>query len=102
MVGKSTFGNAATGSNSYATMPKTKTPSISSDVAIGRRMNGADMLIAGRSRRPTPRRSFGGAGFRRSPAFRERRREPGLPVRPAEPTRQPLEVEVDDRRRVQG
>src|SRR5215468_8826158 len=47
IVGKSTLGTAATGSRLYAPMPNTKTPSISSEVPIGRRMNGSEMLIGG-------------------------------------------------------
>src|SRR5215467_3494674 len=45
IVGKSTLGTAATGSRLYAPMPNTRTPSISSEVAIGRRINGSEMLI---------------------------------------------------------
>src|SRR5271169_3602010 len=45
IVGKSTLGTAATGSRLYAPMPNTRTPSISSEVPIGRRMNGSEMLI---------------------------------------------------------
>jgi len=47
MVGKSTFGRAATGNSPYAPMPNTKIPSISSEVAIGRRMKGSEMFICG-------------------------------------------------------
>jgi hypothetical protein len=44
IVGKSTLGTAATGSRLYAPMPNTRTPSISSEVPIGRRINGSEML----------------------------------------------------------
>ena len=47
MVGKSTLGRAATGNRPYAPMPNTSTPSINSEVAIGRRINGSEMLIGG-------------------------------------------------------
>src|SRR5215469_14568747 len=42
IVGKSTFGTAATGNKLYAPIPNTRTPSINSEVAIGRRMKGAE------------------------------------------------------------
>src|SRR6516164_5490984 len=45
IVRKSTLGTAATGSRLYAPMPNTRTPNISSEVPIGRRMNGFEMLI---------------------------------------------------------
>jgi hypothetical protein len=45
MVGKSTFGSAAPGSRFYAAIPNTRMPSISSEVAIGRRIKGSEMLI---------------------------------------------------------
>src|SRR5579862_173550 len=45
IVGKSTFGTAASGSRLYAPTPNTSTPSISSEVAIGRRIKGSEMLI---------------------------------------------------------
>src|SRR5579864_2869542 len=48
IVGKSTFGTAATGNKLYAPIPNTKTPIIKSEVAIGRRINGSDMLIGDR------------------------------------------------------
>ena len=47
MVGKSTFGSAATGSSVNVAMPNTRMPAISSAVAIGRRMKISEMLIAG-------------------------------------------------------
>ncbi len=43
-------------------MPNTKVPSISSEVAIGRRINGADMLIGGGSRSEALRRAPKSAG----------------------------------------
>src|SRR3954468_24001789 len=46
MVGKSTFGSAATGSMLKAAIPNTRMPSIRSDVAIGRRIKGSEILIA--------------------------------------------------------
>src|SRR5215467_4809312 len=66
IVGKSTLGTAATGSRLYAPMPNTRTPSINSEVPIGRRMNGSEMLIdsfpfscSGRKlRSPRPRASL--------------------------------------------
>src|SRR6516162_9284739 len=45
IVGKSTLGTAATGSRLYAPMPNTRTPNISSEVPIGRRIKGSEMLI---------------------------------------------------------
>jgi hypothetical protein len=45
MVGKSTCGKGATGSNGNATIPIKHTAAISSDVAIGRSMKGEDILI---------------------------------------------------------
>src|SRR5216684_7876685 len=45
IVGKSTLGSAATGSRLYAPTPNTSTPSIKSEVAIGRRIKGSEMLI---------------------------------------------------------
>src|ERR1700740_657061 len=45
IVGKSTLGTAATGSRLYAPMPNTSTPIISSEVPIGRRIKGSEMLI---------------------------------------------------------
>src|SRR5215467_11519743 len=47
IVGKSTLGTAATGNRLYAPMPNTSTPNISSEVPIGRRMKGSEMLIGG-------------------------------------------------------
>jgi hypothetical protein len=46
IVGKSTVGNAATGSRLYPKMPATSSAAINSAVATGRRMKGSDMLIA--------------------------------------------------------
>ena len=43
-VGKSTCGRGATGSSGYTTKPTRKMPPIRSDVAIGRRTNGSEML----------------------------------------------------------
>src|SRR5215831_14919991 len=44
-------------------MPNTRTPSISSEVPIGRRINGSEMLIAGR---PLSCARFGGSASRDS------------------------------------
>ena len=44
MVGKSTCGNGATGRNRKATAPERKIASVISDVATGRRINGAEKL----------------------------------------------------------
>jgi hypothetical protein len=46
MVGKSTWGNGATGSMGNATMPINKIPAINRDVAIGLLMNGSEILTA--------------------------------------------------------
>ena len=52
MVGKSTCGSADTGSNGQATMPTSRMPAISNEVAIGRRTNGAEMLTLGSALAP--------------------------------------------------
>src|SRR5258708_3352760 len=49
MVGKSTCGNGATGKNGYDTAPTISTPTISSEVAIGRCMNGVEIAITASS-----------------------------------------------------
>src|SRR6201996_2493195 len=59
IVGKSTSGNGATGNCGYAMMPTKRMPTISNDVAIGRRMNGAEIPPAMSVSRP-------GLGFRRA------------------------------------
>src|SRR5580704_8414206 len=46
MVGKSTAGSAATGRFMNATIPNTRNAAAISDVAIGLRMNGAEMFMA--------------------------------------------------------
>jgi hypothetical protein len=46
IVGKSTCGNGAVGSCKNATIPARATAAVSNAVAIGRRMNGAEMLAA--------------------------------------------------------
>ena len=43
--GTRTFGSGATGSSGKATRPASKIAAVSSDVAIGRRMNGVEMLM---------------------------------------------------------
>src|SRR5580704_3342302 len=45
MVGKSTCGSGAIGNNGKATTPTNSNPAANSVVAIGRRMNGSEMLI---------------------------------------------------------
>ena len=45
MVGKSTCGSGATGSRRKAIAPASATPSVSSVVATGRSMNGADRFM---------------------------------------------------------
>ena len=45
MVGKSTFGSAAIGNSVNVAIPNTRTPTISSAVAIGRRMKTWEMPI---------------------------------------------------------
>ena len=45
IVGKSTRGSGATGSSGYAAMPTSTNAAMSSDVAIGRRMKGVEMLM---------------------------------------------------------
>jgi hypothetical protein len=44
-VGNCTFGRGATGSSGKATRPARKIAAVISDVAIGRRMKGVEMLI---------------------------------------------------------
>jgi hypothetical protein len=46
MVGKSTRGRGATGKNMYAAIPAMRIAAASSDVAMGRRMKGAEMFTA--------------------------------------------------------
>jgi hypothetical protein len=46
MVGKSTWGNGATGSSRSAASPASASAAVSSVVATGRRMKGADRLRA--------------------------------------------------------
>ena len=45
IVGKSTCGSGATGSLLYAIAPAIRIPAVSRDVAIGRRINGAEMFM---------------------------------------------------------
>ena len=52
MVGKSTCGSAATGRLKKPTMPKTRNAAAISEVAIGRRMKGAERFTRRASRRP--------------------------------------------------
>ena len=76
MVGKSTCGSGATGSFENASTPASAMPSVSSVVATGREMKGAEIFIRRGSPPPT--------GLRR-PAS-------------GEAHRQPVEVEIDHRR----
>ena len=48
MVGNSTCGSGATGSNGKATSPTNRIPPMIREVAIGRRTNGSEMLISAR------------------------------------------------------
>ena len=45
MVGKSTWGNGATGRNGNATSPNSARADMISEVATGRRMKGSDRFI---------------------------------------------------------
>jgi hypothetical protein len=45
MTGKSTLGNDATGRKLKARIPESSNAAARSDVPIGRRMNGAEILI---------------------------------------------------------
>src|SRR5579864_1368819 len=56
MVGKSTSGSAATGRFMKPTIPNTRNAAAISDVAIGRRMKGAEMFM--RQARHRPRRPW--------------------------------------------
>src|SRR5271169_2884447 len=98
-------------------MPNTNTPSINSEVAIGRRIKGSEMLIGGCSQSQKrgfqPARLPRGSGSSRllrplalmgehrlafaRKRFRHTRRTIGAP----DPTREAFEIEVDDRRRVE-
>ncbi len=46
MVGKSTCGSGDTGSRRKPTAPRARGPNVSSVVATGRRMNGAERFMA--------------------------------------------------------
>ncbi len=59
MVGKSTRGSGATGSRMYARIPASITAAASREVAMGRRMNGAEMFTAQPPRRAPPPRPDG-------------------------------------------
>jgi hypothetical protein len=50
MTGNSTWGSGATGSNRYATAPTRSKATLRSDVAMGRRMKGSEMLMSSRGR----------------------------------------------------
>ena len=54
MVGKSTCGSGATGSRKKAIAPASATPKVSSVVATGRAMKGAERFMAGSLRASTP------------------------------------------------
>src|SRR5258707_12543924 len=64
MVGKSTCGKGAVGNCKKATSPARATAAVSSTVAIGRRMNGAEMFMPVQARRDhpcyAPQRASGG------------------------------------------
>ncbi len=65
MVGKSTLGSGDTGSFRKATRPASAMPMVSSVVATGRAMKGADRFTSAASRRPigsVPARTSGLAG----------------------------------------
>ena len=52
MVGKSICGSGATGRNGKAAIPTKASAAISSEVAIGRRMNGSEMFTTPLPRAP--------------------------------------------------
>src|SRR5580692_1267749 len=79
MVGKSTCGRGETGSLKNATAPAAASPNVSSVVATGRRMKGVDGSMLMR------------------PAWLA-----GTFCATGEPVRQPVEPEIDHRRREQG
>src|SRR6187549_168499 len=80
-VGKSTFGRSLTGSERYATAPKSAMAAINRLVAIGRRMNPSEIFMIGASRRR-------GIGRRRGRRYSSRLHEAP-------------EVGIDDRRQIQ-
>ena len=57
MVGKSTCGSGATGRSGHAASPSSAIAIISSEVATGRRMKGAEMFMGPDPRQPAPLRS---------------------------------------------
>src|ERR1700733_11974079 len=79
IVGKSPCGSGETGSSRKATAPDSAMATVSSVVAVGRRMKFSEIFIA--SRRPGGLRSFRG-GVR-------------------EAAREAIEKQIDDRRRVE-
>src|SRR5438874_1260867 len=82
IVGKSICGSGATGNLKNAKRPARARPIVSSVVATGRSINGLDRLTSGSSNRAL--------GIEGGPET--------LPHRPPEP----IEIEIDDRRREQG
>src|SRR6266545_3554836 len=84
ITGNSTWGRGATGSWRYAMMPASRSPTARSEVPIGRRMKGAEMLTAARrlvcGRRRGQRARAGDA---------------------TEPLGEAIEVQVDDGRGVE-
>ena len=84
MVGKSTCGSGATGSTMKATAPAMATAMVSSVVATGRWMNGAEMLM----RSPCRMRLVACASLGRDAA--------------GDALAKPVEEDVDDRRGVEG
>src|SRR5207248_7759661 len=82
IVGKSICGSGATGNLKNAKRPARARPIVSSVVATGRSINGLDRLTSGSSHRAL--------GIEGGPET--------LPDRPPEP----VEIEINDRRREQG
>ena len=75
-VGKSTCGSGATGNNGQATIPSSRMPPMSSEVAIGRRTNGAEMLMEPSAAQSLVTRR-GSAPASRTPAGAHARRAEG-------------------------
>ncbi len=88
IVGKSTLGKSLTGNCRYATMPKTRIPTMTSVVMTGRLMNSVVKFIesvAGYRSRATVRN-------RLRARAREATSEPGLQL---------VEIRIEDRRHIQ-
>ena len=97
MVGKSTCGSGATGSNRKAITPASASPAVSSVVATGRLMNGAEMF------KSACLRMFKDVPVRRSSRTIRAQRRSFLTLRSrrCDASRQSVEGQVDHRRRVQ-